>query len=337
MHHPRQLARQLDLLRTLYTRQVTGISTGELARISIEFYGKVSKRTIERDLQDLLEAGFPLYSERQGRHIYWRLLPSAEIPSLNFTVLEIAALLFAEGMSDALAGTPFKDDLHTVCQRLRDTLSPRVQVYFQRAAEAYTPHLRGQKSYAGFQSLIDQLNEAILKRCVCQVTYRAMGGDGPKTYPIEPLRLFYYRGGLYLVSRAPAYNQLITQAVERIEDLQVSSEIFEPPADLPLEDRLRHSFGIIYEEPFASKVYFTPNQAPYIRERLWHPSQRIEELPDGGLILHLFAGGWYELKSWVLSHGADARVLEPESLREEIAEDLRTLLAEYEKNPRSAT
>ncbi|MCC7264229.1 MAG: WYL domain-containing transcriptional regulator [Candidatus Latescibacteria bacterium] len=331
MSQPRQIARQLDLLRTLYTHRATGITTGELARISAEFYGRISRRTVERDLQDLLEVGFPLYSERQGRHIYWRILPSAALPSLNFTVLEIAALLFAEGMSDALTGTPFKDDLHTVCQRLRGTLSPRVQEYFQRAVEAYTPHLRGQKSYAGFQAIIDQLNEAILKRCICQVTYRAMGGDGPKTYPIEPLRLFYYRGGLYLISRAPAYDQLITQAVERIQDLQVTSQTFEPPANLPPEDRLRHSFGIIYEEPFASKVRFTPDQAPYVRERLWHPSQRIEEQEDGGLILHLFAGGRYELKAWVLSHGADAELLEPDDLRQEIATELVASLKAYQK------
>jgi len=333
MHHPRQIARQLDLLRALYAQRSVGITTEELARKGAELYGKVSRRTVERDLQDLLEAGFPLYSERKGRHIYWHILPSAEIPPLNFTVLEIAALLFAEGMSDALAGTPLKDDLHTICQRLRGTLSPRVQEYFQRAVEAYTPHLRGQKSYAGFQAIIDRLNEAILKRCVCQITYRAMGGDGAKTYPIEPLRLFYYRGGLYLISRASAYNQLITQAVERIEDLQVTGQTFEPPADLPLEDRLRHSFGIIYEEPFASRIYFTPRQAPYIRERHWHPSQRFEEVEDGGLILHLYAGGFYELKSWILSHGADARVLEPVDLREEIVAELRALLADYEKTP----
>ena len=85
----------------------------------------------------------------------------------------------------------------------------------------------------------------------------------------------------------------------------------------------------MYEDPFVSRIRFSADQAPYIRERLWHPSQRIEELEDGRLVLHLYAGGLYELKSWILSQGAAAQVLEPESLRREIVDELRALLTAY--------
>jgi proteasome accessory factor B len=324
----RQTTRQLDVLRTLCAQRPYGLTIAELAG---RLDRTVSRRTLERDLQNLAEAGFPLYSERRGRHLYWLLTPDAQLPPLNFTVLEIAALIFAEGMSDALAGTPFREDLRAVCRRLQTTLSPGMQAYFTRAVEVYSPYPRRQKSYAGLQDLIDRLNHAILERRVCQVTYLAMGMDQPKTYPIEPLRLFHYHGGLYLVSRAPAYDQLITQAVERIKDIQATPQTFNPPDDLPIEDRLRHAFGIVYEDPIVSRIRFSVDQAPYIRERLWHPSQRIEELEDGGLILHLYAGGLYELKSWILSQGAAAEVLEPESLRLEIIAELHALLAAYGK------
>ena len=100
----------------------------------------------------------------------------------------------------------------------------------------------------------------------------------------------------------------------------------------PRRDRLQHAFGIIYEEPVSIRIYFTPQQAPYIRERQWHPSQQVEEQEDGGIILSLYAGGFYETKSWVLSHGEDARVIEPESLRQAILDELRSSLAAYEKN-----
>lgn len=226
----RQITRQLDLLRTLCAQRPYGLTVTELAG---RLDRTVSRRTLERDLHDLCEAGFPLYPERRGRHVYWNLTPDAKLPPLNITVLEIAALIFAEGMSDALAGTPFREDLRAVCRRLQTTLTPGMQAYFTRAVEVYSPYPRRQKSYAGFQDLIDRLNQAILERRVCQVTYLAMGVDQPKTYPIEPLRLFHYHGGLYLVSRAPAYDQLITQAVERIKDIQRTSRTFEPPDDCP--------------------------------------------------------------------------------------------------------
>ena len=62
-----------------------------------------------------------------------------------------------------------------------------------------------------------------------------------------------------------------------------------------------------------SKVRFSAWQARYIKQRTWHPSQEIEELDNGEIILSFQAGGFYEIKSWILSHGADAEVLEPAS------------------------
>ena len=43
-------------------------------------------------------------------------------------------------------------------------------------------------------------------------------------------------------------------------------------------------------------VRFVADQAPYVRERIWHPSQQLEELPDGRVVLRLRAGGFFEIR-----------------------------------------
>ena len=53
---------------------------------------------------------------------------------------------------------------------------------------------------------------------------------------------------------------------------------FEPPDHLSVDERLSNAFGISSEEPMDVVVRFTEEQAPYIRERIWHPSQKLEEL-----------------------------------------------------------
>ncbi|MBM4388577.1 MAG: WYL domain-containing protein, partial [Deltaproteobacteria bacterium] len=63
------------------------------------------------------------------------------------------------------------------------------------------------------------------------------------------------------------------------------------------------------------RIRFTPDQAPYIREREWHHTQRIEDEEDGGLVLSFKTNNLYETKRWVLSWGADAEVMEPEELK----------------------
>ena len=124
----------------------------------------------------------------------------------------------------------------------------------------------------------------------------------------------------------PYYDQLITQAVDRFESVEVTEKEFEPPDHLSVDEQVSNAFGVSFEEPMDVVVRFTEEQAPYIRERIWHPSQKLEELEDGRVVLRLRAGGFYEIKSWVLSFGAAAEVLEPEELRAAVREEMRAAL-----------
>ena len=51
-------------------------------------------------------------------------------------------------------------------------------------------------------------------------------------------------------------------------------------------------------------------------------SQQLSPQPDGGTELVMEAGGTPEIRNWVLSFGAGAEVLEPQSLRDEVAAQL---------------
>jgi predicted DNA-binding transcriptional regulator YafY len=64
------------------------------------------------------------------------------------------------------------------------------------------------------------------------------------------------------------------------------------------------------------RVAFLPTLAPYIRERLWHPSQQFRDLPDGRLEVALKVADTLEVRRWILGYGVQAEVLEPASLRE---------------------
>jgi len=290
---------------------------------------EVDRRTIHRDLRDLQEAGFPLTSEqREDQQAYYSLLPTASLPPLNFPVAEALSLLFVERLAEGLQGTPFQSALHDALRRITLSLPEEMREYLERAAQFYAPFIRGTKSYVESQETIDRLNQAILKQRRCVVTYHSPAHDQPRTYPIDPVRLYYFRGGLYLIARAVEYDQLITQAVERIQELKLTEEVFEPPAAVSVDERLGQSFGVTHEEPMDVVVRFTAEQAPFITERVWHPTQEIEELDSGEVILRFRAGGFYEIKAWVLSHGASAEVLEPEELREAIEQEAaRTMLA----------
>ena len=51
-------------------------------------------------------------------------------------------------------------------------------------------------------------------------------------------------------------------------------------------------------------------------DRLWHPSQKFRELPDGRLEVSLRVADTLEVRRWILGYGAEAEVVEPAGLRE---------------------
>ena len=110
----------------------------------------------------------------------------------------------------------------------------------------------------------------------------------------------------------------------------LSGKRFEPPRDFDFDSYIGSSFGVVAEPATCVRIRFAPSWTTYVRERSWHPSQKLEPLQDGGLELSMEVGGNAELRSWVLSFGSGAEVLEPRSLREEVARELGQAMARYD-------
>jgi predicted DNA-binding transcriptional regulator YafY len=113
-----------------------------------------------------------------------------------------------------------------------------------------------------------------------------------------------------------------TFAVERIEKIEVLDETFQVPADFNVSEYARGAFGIAGGRPEAVELVFDADMASYIRERVWHESQSLEEGEDGSVVLRMNVAPGWELKAWIKGFLPQVRVIKPASLRDEIAGDL---------------
>ena len=154
---------------------------------------------------------------------------------------------------------------------------------------------------------------------VHEILHRSPQRERPTEREVNPYRLWYANNGLYLVGHDHRENALRTFAVERIQSAKLTNRRFEIPPDFNFEEFRKAAFNIIWGEPQEVKIRFSASQAPYIKERTWHPSQQIEPEPDGSIILTLKVGDLGEVKRWLIGFGAEAKVLVPDELREEIA------------------
>ena len=77
------------------------------------------------------------------------------------------------------------------------------------------------------------------------------------------------------------------------------------------------------------RIKFRPEVRQYITETRRHSSQQIEALPDGSFIFQVEVSEPREVGWWALQWGASAEVLEPQSLRREMATTARKLVEVY--------
>jgi len=132
-----------------------------------------------------------------------------------------------------------------------------------------------------------------------------------------------------LIGHCRARKDIRIFAVDRIKMINLTDERFEVPADFNADEFMKASFGVFQGQPVHIKLHFTPNAAGYVKEKVWHESQKVSEKRDGSVILELDVAGTREIKHWILCWGSQVQVLEPDSLREEIRSEAAEMLGVY--------
>ena len=291
----------------------------------------VTTRTIRRDLAALQEAGFALFDERDdsGR-VRWRL-DGRVLHGLEsgFTLSELCALYLSRNLLEAVAGTPFQRDLTNAFGRLEKMLSPRMRQFLDRLPSVLAAK-RSPRSSADTSSgdLVSRLLEATLHFRVTRMRYHSVSSRRVKDYVVHPSRLAFAQGGLYLLAYVPEYDAVRTFAISRISAVALDKQTFTPKE--PVGDEVfANSLGVHTGPAARVEVEFDAPVAPYVRARVWHASQQVQDAPGGGVRLTMDVCHDWALRSWILGWGPFARVVSPAPFAREIRADLEAAGARY--------
>jgi predicted DNA-binding transcriptional regulator YafY len=325
-----EVIRQWTILREIERARAGGVTIDELASLS-----DVTTRTIRRDLQALEEAGFPLFDDRShddGR-TRWKINGQAfKGIAAGLTVAELCALHFSRSLVVSLAPTPFREDVERAFEKLSEVLTPHMRAFLDRLPQVIAtkpdPLRRAPIDEPRQQQIVARALEATLHHRQAALTYYSRSSDRTKEYVIHPYRLAYAQGGLYLLAYVPEYGEVRTFAVERIHALSLLEDRFVPIEDLP-DVAFPHSLGVHSAPPERIEIEFEPAVADYVRARQWHASQELAESPAGGLTMTLHVCVDRALQGWILSFGPFARVVSPERLAREIADQFEEARARY--------
>ncbi|MEE8129933.1 MAG: WYL domain-containing protein [Vicinamibacterales bacterium] len=326
-----EMIRQWRVLREIEASH--GVTIPHLAGLT-----GVTTRTIRRDLDALQEAGFALYDQTVDGRKHWHLdrHPFKKLDEVGFTLGELSALYFSRTLMECLSGTPFQDDLTQAFAKLNGVLGSRMRAFLDRLPQAIQakPGPTPRRVEAQQRKTVGRLLDAVLHQQRVSMRYHSMASRREKNYRVDPYRLVYAQGGLYLFAYVPVYQQVRTFAVDRIRRLSPLEETFEVVENLG-ETVFAHSLGMHEGAPERVEVTFSPEVAPYVTERVWHQSQSVETADDGSVLLRFDVCTDAALVSWILSFGAAARVQGPTHLAHSIATELERAYQRYQ-SPASA-
>lgn len=226
----------------------------------------------------------------------------------------------AESAVDKRAATEYLIDTFTVKSLLtlgEERLSGRVSV----------------EEIPSGQKYLTTIMEAMLENAVLTIEYRKYLSPETDIRTIRPYALKEFQKRWYTVAYSESAGDLRTFALDRIAGLKRTGATFKMPAGFNVEKLFEPSFGIYLpegEKPVLVKIRTTLREAAYLEDLPLHPSQMLLSkdsrscvfamtlIPNPGFIMEL------------CGRGDRLEVLEPESLRNAVREELKKALSQYE-------
>lgn len=289
---------------------------------------EVSRKTIMRDIafmRDRLDLPIEFDSAIQA-YRYTQTVTS--FPTVNVTEGELLALLVAQRALQQYRGTPFHRQLEIAFEKLSHGLRDRIA--FSPADELSTVSFKNIGLGRTDLAVFNALSGAVLRQEEVTFNYRKPGETRRSRRQVRPYHLANRENLWYLVGFDLEREALRTFALPRIADVEASRVTFGRPTDFSPEKFFASALGVLGGSGNHEVIIrFAASVADRVREREWHESQQMRELPGGALELRLQLGALVEVEQWILSWGAAAEVVSPPELRGRIRRTIDALAKTY--------
>jgi predicted DNA-binding transcriptional regulator YafY len=296
-----------------------GLSLDDIQR---NYSGKpLSRRTAER-LRDAVERLYPHIERANPGEVpkRWRL-PAGSVNGLaSVTADELAdlgtaiSLLRRENL-DVQAENAERAVAKLRAQVKRPVMN-RIEPDLEAMTEAEGLAMRPGPRPKINPEIITALREAIITRRKVRLHY-LYRGSGKRGYQVVHPYGFLYGNRHYLVawSEIDHVRDVRNFSLSNIERVEVLDSTFNRKRGFSLNEYASRSFGAFQEKPVDVVWKFSPKAAADAREFLFHPTQIIEDQPDGSVVVRFRAGGLLEMAWHLLTWGTAVEVVSPPKLR----------------------
>jgi predicted DNA-binding transcriptional regulator YafY len=285
-----------------------------------------------RELADRLveEVGIAEYLPGSPRRVALRGFVRGE-PSHEVAI----AACFASALAPLFEGSKIQPGMRDALEFVTRS-SPRPEKFKDVDRKFVFVRAGGEMALPRNAKLLERLGKAVLDQRVVSMTYSHFAlerEDATETF--RPLSIAIYGHQVYLLGVRERDERLRLIRFSRVKKVRTLSRGFAYPDPMELNpaEVFRDALGVFLppEEAPVEQVVVALDEtwAGYARSHRWHPSQVVEEVDDGAVLVKLRVKITPEVESWVLGFGEHAAVRAPDSLRKTIAARIERLRAVY--------
>lgn len=231
------------------------------------------------------------------------------------------AACWASGLADIFYGSSYEGGLRDALAYV--TGRARRSEGFQHVDRKFIMVSRGgEPSLPESAGILDDLVDAVLRSRFAVIDYLHFDGTS-ESVRVQALSMAIYDHQIYVIAERPEGVRYPFR-LSRVRAVDISSDSFAYPTRAAYEpmELFRHSFGVFVTDAhpiIRVRVRLNERWRLHAQTHRWHPSQSVEDGPDGPVVTLEVRECW-ELKAWILGFGSEAVVLEPQQLADEIAQ-----------------
>ncbi|MBX3279720.1 MAG: WYL domain-containing protein [Acidobacteria bacterium] len=289
-------------------------------------------RTVQRDLAELTNVyDAPIEFDRRQNGFHFTD-PDWRFPAVAITEGELVAFFTAERMLRRIdAGTVEIRLAREAIRKLAALLPEEVVVDLAALGEAIS--FAPEPALDAAPEVLSRLAAAAARRETLRVLYYSQHRGAETEREIDVLKLHQWLGEWYAISRDHLSGGEVRDFhAGRIRKLEATGRTFEPPEGWNAEEHLKRGFGMFRGgEPVTVEIEFDAQQAPYARERQFHPTQQRRELEGGrvGLTFDVTEAALVQVARWLMQYGEHAIAITPPKLRRMMKRQLTAATALY--------
>lgn len=326
------LQRQWVLLQAIpRQRQIT---IRELHDIIVDQGFPVSRRTIERDLEEL-ELIFMLKSNKSSKPYGWRWDPLAkgmDIPGMDPTTA--LSLKLVEKHLERLMPRSSLEHLESHFARADEVLE-QSKGPLRSWTEKVHVIPRGQRLQEPVlqEGIMDSVYQALLEERQFRARYRIKSGQ-EKEYVVHPLGLVLRDQLAYLVCTLFDYGDTLQLVLHRMREVELLDDAAIHPDGFSLQAYIQaNHFDYPEGGQINLKALFDPAAAQHLTETPLSDDQHLKTMDDGRIQISATVADTQQLRWWLLGFGDQVEVTAPASLRADFTAIAQRNAERYEGAP----